>query len=183
MLDRVAQRVACLKRGLVRALKQALLGDDPALDGAVAEFRADLTEALEQRAALLPWQADSAARARRPFDLSALAERAAARLPALPTLARREILAMLDVRVTVLEVKDGRPAVRLEGRVDPRLFAEGGPDAAASSRAAVPARVAVAVATATAPGLRFAVRVPGQLSGTSVDETCGSRLLSHGPSQ
>jgi len=112
----VQARVTRLERALTRATKATLLADEPGVEQELAEqFRAELADARRMEAQLRGWRESSTAEVQRVADLQALAEHAARRLPAMSLQERAEVLALLDVRVTVL---DDPPAVPRRGGVN-----------------------------------------------------------------
>ncbi|HVA61347.1 MAG TPA: recombinase family protein [Mycobacteriales bacterium] len=125
-------RIYRLERALTRATKAGLLADNPgALQQAAAELERDLGEARRLKAEREAWQTEAAAEAQRMNDLCALAEAAARELPRMTLPEMTDMLAMLDVRVTIVEEpparpprggslgdrRPWRPAVHIEGRI------------------------------------------------------------------
>jgi len=109
-LAAVEARISRLERALTRATKDNLMADDPApLQLAIAEITQELAQARKLKADQESWQSGAAAESRRMRDLSALAEVAAQTLPDADLEAMTEILALLDVRVTVLDDPPDQP--------------------------------------------------------------------------
>jgi site-specific DNA recombinase len=129
---RIEANLSRLERALKRARKDALLSDDPeSYREIVEELAADVVATRQQQQMLLQWRKDSTEAAKRAQDVWTLAESAAIRLPDMNLEQRAEVLALLDVRVTVLDqppdapARGGanggygvwRPRVRIEGSV------------------------------------------------------------------
>jgi hypothetical protein len=109
-LAAVEARISRLERALTRATKDSLMADNPApLQIATAEITQELARARRLKADQESWRSEAAAESRRMRDLSALAEAAARMLPDADLEEMTEILALLDVRVTVLDEPPDRP--------------------------------------------------------------------------
>jgi hypothetical protein len=88
-------------------------------------MRRDLKDARTHKAGLEAWRDESANESSRIRDLWQLAETAARALPNLGPAERKEVLALLDVRVFILEAPDQasgltrnrRPPIRIEGSI------------------------------------------------------------------
>ncbi|TXK18442.1 recombinase family protein [Homoserinibacter sp. GY 40078] len=137
ILARLDQEIERKRRALSRSLDDKYEADDPTEhDERIARFRAELSELQERRAGYFAMQSTAAEKRERLTDLVALAERARHRLDALPSSARREIVEMLDIRVSMVgEVVMRLPErvsepehVRITGIIDPRLFGDGSAD-------------------------------------------------------
>lgn len=109
--------------------EQALLDDPDAYANLIAELRHKLENARRQRDLLLAWRLESARQAGRIRSMWELAEAAADRLPSMTDDERTEILAILDIRVTVLDPPPDAPARGGSnggyGPATPRLRIEG----------------------------------------------------------
>lgn len=105
-----------------------MAGDDDATVRAVqAQVRAELAQARLRQRTLESMRSEAGDTAQRLTDFAALAQRASQRLTSMDRAAQREVLALLDVRVTVTCDGDvAAPHVRIEGRIDPGLFASRG---------------------------------------------------------
>ncbi len=131
--DTARARVAKLDNALSRA-ERGLLEADTAEDeqrqkALVAELRKERADLRERLAAWDAFQADAAARAAQVQSLVALRERGIARLATMSDDDWRELLALLDVHVRIGGIADSEPAeLRIEGRIDPRLFDDGRDD-------------------------------------------------------
>jgi DNA invertase Pin-like site-specific DNA recombinase len=109
-LAAVQARISRLERALTRATKDNLMADNPApLQLAIAEITQELTQARQLKADQESWRTEAAAESKRMRDLSALAEAAAQTLPEANLDEMTEILALLNVRVTVLDEPPNRP--------------------------------------------------------------------------
>jgi len=126
-VEAVEQQIERLERGRTNAAREVLMATDPApFREAVAQIEADLDRARARLEAMVAIRADAEGRAKRLSNLATLAEAAAERLPRMDAQSRREVLALLGVKVTMDEIEGGVPhSLTIEGQVDPRLF-EGG---------------------------------------------------------
>ncbi|MCW2671769.1 MAG: Resolvase domain protein [Frankiales bacterium] len=107
----VQARVATLERALARAVKSSYLDDEPEAHAeAVAQIRADLDESRQRRDLLVEWRQESAQQSARMRDVWALAEIATDRLNGMSVQQREQVLALLDVRVSVLDAPPNAPA-------------------------------------------------------------------------
>ena len=129
-LDREIERK---QRALSRALDDRYQADDPAEhEDRIERFRGEVADLRSRRDAHAAIQSASVAKSERLTDLVALASRARGRLESMPEAARREIIQILDIRVTMLgEVVMAKPErvseperVRITGVIDPRLFGD-----------------------------------------------------------
>jgi DNA invertase Pin-like site-specific DNA recombinase len=103
-------RAARLERALHRAIKEQLLADHPELlESAVAELEVELAEVRQLQETARAWRAESQTESRRVKDIWKLAEVAAQRLPTASVQQQAEVLALLDMRVTVLDNIPQRP--------------------------------------------------------------------------
>lgn len=114
-------QVVRVERALANATAHALKADldAGALQLATTELNAELVQLRRDRELAEAWRADSAQRARQIADLRDLAAVAHDRLERMDLVEQREVLALLDVRVTVLGYapKGALPQLRLEGRL------------------------------------------------------------------
>ena len=139
--DTARARVAKLDNALTRA-ERGMLEADTAEDeqrqqALVAELRKERANLRERLAAWDAFQADAAARAAQVQSLVALRERGATRLATMSDDDWRELLALLDVHVRIGDITDSEPAeLRIEGRIDPRLFDDGRDDERPADRPA-----------------------------------------------
>jgi DNA invertase Pin-like site-specific DNA recombinase len=139
IVARLDQEIERKRRALTRAVDAQFDADDPAEhDDRIARFRSELSGLVQRReahAALVHQQQEQTERV---TDLVALAERARGRLETMPDEARREIVEILDIRVSMIgdiavrlpERVSEPERVRITGIIDPRLFG----DADASNR-------------------------------------------------
>lgn len=137
ILAKLDQEIERKQRALSRALDDRYEADDPdEHEERIARFRAELADLRQRRDAHASIQSSHLERQERLTDLVALAERARGRLEAMPDAARREIVQILDIRVSMLgDVVMRLPArvseperVRITGIIDPRLFGDGEAD-------------------------------------------------------
>jgi len=167
--EAMSANVARLERGLSRARKNALLDDDPdAYAELIVELKGELDGARQQREMLLTWRKESAQEAARIRSMWELAEAAADRLPAMSAEERAEVLAILGIRVTVLDPppdaparggRDGgygpaKPRLRIEGSVPHQELLEAvapGNPRVAGSLPDVPHRPRCAMGASAAP--------------------------------
>lgn len=131
--DNARVRVAKLDRALMRAERGLLEADTPEDEerqqALVSELRKERADLRGRLAAWDAFQADAAARAAQVQSLVALRERGATRLATMGDDDWRELLALLDVHVRIGSIADSEPAeLRIEGRIDPRLFDDGRDD-------------------------------------------------------
>jgi hypothetical protein len=124
---KVARQIERLEKARSKATHELLFTEDDAdIRKHLAQIDRDLASAKQRQQALEAMRADAADRGKRLTDLAGLARRASERLRAMPEAQRREVLALLDVRVTVTEAADvAWPSVVIDGRIDPRLFGGG----------------------------------------------------------
>ena len=107
----VAANITRLKRALSRALHASYMDDEPdAHHEVVAQIRQDLIEAHARRQLLAEWTRESQEQSGRMRDVWALSEVAVERLGRMSLEQRQQVLALLDVRVTVLEPRTEGPA-------------------------------------------------------------------------
>jgi site-specific DNA recombinase len=111
---RVAQLERAQKTVLTDLVVRGFDADD--IQEATREVAAQLTGARQRLADLESWSAASRAESLRVMQLWELAEAAGERLQAMNLEERKAVLALLDVRVTVLD-QSRRPGLRLEGTV------------------------------------------------------------------
>ena len=114
----VRRHAATLERAITTTLVEyARQGIDPTATAAATKALQDeLTATREREAAILAWQADSAAEAQRVRDIASIAEAARDRLGAMTEQERADVLRLLDVTVTALDPTK-TPALRVEGRL------------------------------------------------------------------
>jgi hypothetical protein len=134
ILAKLDQEIERSQRALRRAEDDRYKADDPSEhDARLARFAAELADLRQRRDAYSAMQSAREEHTERLTDLVALAERARGRLDTLPDSARREVVTILDVRVTMLgdvvmrqPERVSRPErVRITGIIDPRLFGDG----------------------------------------------------------
>jgi site-specific DNA recombinase len=129
----VARRIAGLERAKIDQVKAALKAGVPAevLADAVQEIQNELDALLAFRNRLESVRQNAQAEQDRMVALAALAERAGHRLPFMELHEQREVLRILQVRVTLLDSSD-TPRLQIEGVVP------GGGTCSATRRAAHP---------------------------------------------
>jgi site-specific DNA recombinase len=134
VIARLDKEIASTRRALERARTAQFKAEDPdEQETWVEKFRAELADLTDRRSGYAAMQAATVAKAERLTDLAQLAARAAGRLESLPESARREIIEILDIRVSMIgEVVTRMPerisepeGIRIRGRIDPRLFGDG----------------------------------------------------------
>ena len=137
VIARLDKEIASTRRALERAREAQYKADDPEEQETwIQKFRAELADLTDRRAGYVAMQEATVAKAERLSDLALLAARASGRLETLPDSARREIVEILDIRVTMIgEVVMRLPervsepeGIRINGRIDPRLFGDGEAD-------------------------------------------------------
>jgi len=131
----VAANIARLERALNRALRSSYMDDEPdAHHEVVAQIRQDLIEAHARRQLLAEWTRESQEQSGRMRDVWALSEVAVERLGRMSFGQRQQVLALLDLRVTVLDPRTegparggfqgglgpARPRIHIKGSVPPR---------------------------------------------------------------
>ncbi|GEB94176.1 recombinase family protein [Microbacterium lacticum] len=124
MVAALRKQEATLERAMGRAKDLYLMADDPAEHRATVErLRGDLAELRERLDGLAAMRSNRAEQAQRITDVAALAERARGRLENASAAIRREVVELLDVRVIVSDIVDGRPqAITIHGVLDPSMF-------------------------------------------------------------
>ncbi|GAA3737770.1 hypothetical protein GCM10022239_11810 [Leifsonia bigeumensis] len=134
ILAKLDQEIERKQRALTRALDDRYEADDlTEHDERIARFRSELSALRQRRDAHAAMDAAKQERTERLNDLVALAERARGRLESMSDAARREIVQILDIRVTMLgdvvmhlpERVSEPERVRITGIIDPRLFGNG----------------------------------------------------------
>jgi DNA invertase Pin-like site-specific DNA recombinase len=128
----VQANIVKLERALSRALMSSYMEDEPdAHDAVIAQIRVELDQARARQELLVSWKQESSERSARMRDIWSLAEVAVQRLGAMTLEQRQQVMALLDVRVTVLEARvegparggfmgglgPAQPRVRIEGSV------------------------------------------------------------------
>jgi len=107
----IAANIARLERALNRALRSSYMDDEPdAHHEVVAQIRQDLIEAHARRQLLAEWTRESQEQSGRMRDVWALSEVAVERLGRMSFGQRQQVLALLDLRVTVLDPRTEGPA-------------------------------------------------------------------------
>ena len=90
---------------------------------AIWRLRGELVEVRDRIEAMASMQSLRADQAQRITDVAALAERARGRLENASAAMRREVVDLLDVRVIVSDIVQGRPqAITIHGVLDPSMF-------------------------------------------------------------
>lgn len=114
----VRRHAATLERAITTTLVEyARQGIDPAATAnATRALQDELTATREREAAILAWQADSAAEAARVQTISAIATGARERLHNMSDQERGDVLRLLDITVTALD-NNKTPALRIDGRL------------------------------------------------------------------
>ncbi len=130
-LDREIERKS---RALSRARDDMYEADDPSEHTErIERFSVELAGLKQRMSGYAAMVSDAAAKQERMTDLVRLAERARGRLETLPVAARREIVEILDIRVSMIgDVVICQPdrvsepeGIRITGVIDPRLFDDG----------------------------------------------------------
>nr|WP_017202463.1 recombinase family protein [Microbacterium barkeri] len=124
MVAALRKQAATLERAIGRAKDLYLMADDPDEHRATVErLRGELSEVRERLDAFTAMQSVRGEQAQRITDVAALAERARGRLENASAAMRREVVELLDVRVIVSDVVQGRPqAITIHGVLDPSMF-------------------------------------------------------------
>lgn len=120
-IDQLRSRVS---DGITRYIRAGI--DPEALAGAMDQLQDELAALERRRDDVERHLADQAAGRRRLDRLDELAETAAHRLSDMGTDARTEVIALLDIRVVVLDA-GSRPALRMTGEVSDAVLAEPDP--------------------------------------------------------
>jgi DNA invertase Pin-like site-specific DNA recombinase len=117
-LAAVRRHATTLEHAITTTLVEyARQGIDPALTAtATRTLRDELTATREREAAILTWQADSAAEAQRVQTISDIAAGARDRLHAMTDEERADVLRLLDVTVTAHD-NSKTPALTIDGRL------------------------------------------------------------------
>ena len=130
LAERVIRQIERLEKARAKATRLLLETDDDR-DLLAERDRIDreLGAARNREQALKAMRADAADTALRLTDLVQLAQRAATRLKQADASMQRQVLSLLDVRVSVTDISDANaPGLLIEGRIDSRLFGAGGPE-------------------------------------------------------
>lgn len=124
MVAALRKQEATLERAITRAKDLYLMADDPAEHLATVErLRGELADVRERLEGLASMHARRADEAQRITDVAALAERARGRLENASAALRREVVELLDVRVIVSDIVQGRPqSITIHGVLDPSMF-------------------------------------------------------------
>lgn len=124
MVAALRKQEATLERAMTRAKDLYLMADDPEEHRATMErLRGELVEVRDRIEAMASMQSLRVDQAQRITDVAALAERARGRLENASAAMRREVVDLLDVRVIVSDIVQGRPqAITIHGVLDPSMF-------------------------------------------------------------
>lgn len=124
MVAALRKQEATLERAMGRAKDLYLMADDPDEHRATVErLRSELADVRERLEAFTAMQSVRGEQAQRITDVAALAERARGRLENASAAMRREVVELLDVRVIVSDIVQGRPrAITIHGVLDPSMF-------------------------------------------------------------
>ncbi len=127
VISGIESQIAKLERGRLNAARELLLADNPEpVREALAAIESELIELQNRRAAYAALQRSATDKAEKLTDLVRLAERATGRLRNMAPELRREVVEILDLRVTIGEVTNSEPeTVQISGKIDPRLFGDG----------------------------------------------------------
>ncbi|MEJ1088314.1 recombinase family protein [Microbacterium sp. Mu-80] len=124
MVAALRKQETTLERAMGRAKDLYLMADDPEEHRATMErLRGELADVRERLEALASIHSRREDQAQRITDVAALAERARGRLENASAAMRREVVELLDVRVLVSDIVQGRPqAITIHGVLDPSMF-------------------------------------------------------------
>lgn len=124
MVAALRKQEATLERAIGRAKDLYLMADDPDEHRQTVErLRGELADVRERLEGLTAMRAVRGEQAQRITDVAALAERARGRLENASAAMRREVVELLDVRVIVSDIVQGRPrAITIHGVLDPSMF-------------------------------------------------------------
>jgi site-specific DNA recombinase len=124
----IEKEIAKLERGRNNATRELLLADNPEpIREVLGDIERELNELKDRRAAYAALQNSATATAQKLTDIARLAERAKGRLESMPPAQRREVIEILDVRVTMHgPIEKSEPeSITITGQIDPRLFDDG----------------------------------------------------------
>jgi hypothetical protein len=124
MADDPDEHRQTVERAIGRAKDLYLMADDPDEHRQTVErLRGELVDVRERLEGLTAMRAVRGEQAQRITDVAALAERARGRLENASAAMRREVVELLDVRVIVSDIVQGRPrAITIHGVLDPSMF-------------------------------------------------------------
>jgi site-specific DNA recombinase len=124
MIAALRKQEAALERAMGRAKDLYLMADDPGVHRRTIErLRGELADVRERLAGLAAMRSVRGEQAQRITDVAALAERARGRLENASAAMRREVVELLDVRMVVSDIVQGRPQpITIHGVLDPSMF-------------------------------------------------------------
>lgn len=130
----IDRQIAKLEVAQGNAARELLLSANPEpLRVALADVEREMVQLRSRRDAYAAFERAAQDKAEAVTDLVALAERARGRLEVMPAAARREIMEILDIRVTITgRVVSRQPerisepeSILITGKIDPRMFGDG----------------------------------------------------------